>query len=59
VSLGALLQEAAQIFMDTPVAAGGWHHLMLWGGVAGGLAAVALLTRNALLELRSSAVVPE
>jgi uncharacterized membrane protein YdjX (TVP38/TMEM64 family) len=56
VSLGALLQEAAQIFVGTPAAMTTWHHVALWIGVVAGLAAVALLTRNAYAELRASAV---
>jgi uncharacterized membrane protein YdjX (TVP38/TMEM64 family) len=55
VSLGALLQEAAQIFVGAPVATAVWHQVFLWAGVLGGLGAVALLTRNAYVEIRSAA----
>ncbi|MGE0406419.1 MAG: TVP38/TMEM64 family protein [Candidatus Korobacteraceae bacterium] len=58
VSLGALLEQAAEIFMGAPQAASYWHHAFLWTGVVGGLAAVALLTRNVYLELRRAVAGP-
>jgi uncharacterized membrane protein YdjX (TVP38/TMEM64 family) len=57
VSLGALLQQAAQIFMGAPVQTATWHHVFLWIGVLGGLGAIALLTRNAYIELKNSVLV--
>jgi uncharacterized membrane protein YdjX (TVP38/TMEM64 family) len=53
VSVGSLLQEAAQIFMGAPAGSSAWQHVFLWIGVLGGLGAAVLLARNACLELRA------
>jgi uncharacterized membrane protein YdjX (TVP38/TMEM64 family) len=52
VSLGALLNQAAEVFMGATLPNSAWQHAVLWLGVLGGLAAFALLAGNTYLELR-------